>query len=341
MTRELDVIDELCLPLAVRLWAMYANDESGPRLILPSKRDASLRVSEQESKILLCEVLEDSPWYYSIEAPTSQTYRQSGSRDLSARTDLAVYSSRAANDRVLNVELKAHSPNVESFRKDLEKLARERVEGLWFHTLLDVNSQTMPTMFAKVKNAFSLIGEHTVAGDHQITFAFCVLKRRLMYVGKLQLGEDLDSRVDDLFDSLDAWKVSRPPGEPEVAPGPRTARTRKDQSMSATIRDRTGHEKWLIYCPQISQDSLLHLSVQGDSYAIRVFTGTALEGKPGGMPFHGHDAAGRAITVTSEFSKTYEYEKRVDVLDQGVSVDKVDRWRDIIARHNARLGIGA
>jgi len=62
MTRELDVIDELCLPLAVRLCAMYANDESGPRLILPSKRDASLRVSEQESKILLCEVLEDSPW---------------------------------------------------------------------------------------------------------------------------------------------------------------------------------------------------------------------------------------------------------------------------------------
>lgn len=114
--------------------------------------------------------------------------------------------------------------------------------------------------------------------------------------------------------------------------------------MTHDDRDRTGHEKLLILCPQISPDTLLHLSIQGTSYYLRDFTGnlTASQYRSGaGEPFKAHDHAGEDITTTAEFRRHFAYEWKVDVYDQGVPVTKVDRWRDIITRHNLRLGIGS
>lgn len=107
--------------------------------------------------------------------------------------------------------------------------------------------------------------------------------------------------------------------------------------------DRTGHEKWLIYCPGITPDTLLHLSVQGTSYALRDYTGR-LESGPyasgAGQAFKARDGAGELLTTTTEFKRNFEFEWKVDVYDQGVALTKADRWRDIITRHNLRLGIG-
>ena len=45
--------------LAERLWAIYHDHDGGPRPILPTKRDSSRRMSEQESKILACRTRTD------------------------------------------------------------------------------------------------------------------------------------------------------------------------------------------------------------------------------------------------------------------------------------------
>lgn len=107
--------------------------------------------------------------------------------------------------------------------------------------------------------------------------------------------------------------------------------------------DRTGHEKWLIYCPQISPDTLLHLNIQGTSYALRDFTGRLASQEyrsAPGQPFHARDDDGQPITSTAEFKRNFAPEWKVNVYDEGVTLTQVDRWRDIITQHNIQLDIG-
>jgi len=91
-----EVVDKICRPLAERLWAVYRDEVDGPSLILPAKRDGSRRVSEQESKILLCQIADEQGIPYSIETPTSDTYQQSGTYAMSARIDVTLYSADAS-----------------------------------------------------------------------------------------------------------------------------------------------------------------------------------------------------------------------------------------------------
>lgn len=111
-------------------------------------------------------------------------------------------------------------------------------------------------------------------------------------------------------------------------------------------KDRTGHEKLLILCPGIAPDTLLHYSRQGDSYRLRAFNGRladpALPGSAGyGVPFHAlHPETGQKVTDSDEFERTFRFTSDRDVRDEGISLDQKDRWRDLIARRNARLGIG-
>ena len=118
--------------IARQLGAMWADDRGvRPGLIFPLTRPSqnlatrdNRRVSEQESRVLLTQWFERHGFYYSIETPTKGIYQQSGTRWLSARTDITVYGSSVPDpsNRVLNIELKAGQPPWESFRKDFEKL---------------------------------------------------------------------------------------------------------------------------------------------------------------------------------------------------------------------------
>jgi hypothetical protein len=53
-------IRDVCLPLAGSTWAVHHGTDDGLRLIFPVTCADLPRVSEQESKILLCQVLERS-----------------------------------------------------------------------------------------------------------------------------------------------------------------------------------------------------------------------------------------------------------------------------------------
>ena len=62
-----------------RLWLTYRDEPTAPKLIFADNRAGTRRVSEQEARVLMCVLLEEAGWYYSVETPTAETYQQSGS----------------------------------------------------------------------------------------------------------------------------------------------------------------------------------------------------------------------------------------------------------------------
>lgn len=105
----------------------------------------------------MCQVLESQGRQYAIEWPTRETYAFTGSLSMSARTDLVVLE---ASQPTLAVEFKAGQPRQTEVDKDMEKLVRERVPALWFHTLANANAGTLPALFSKLK-----LGLAHAAGD--------------------------------------------------------------------------------------------------------------------------------------------------------------------------------
>jgi hypothetical protein len=95
--------------------------------------------------------------------------------------------------------------------------------------------------------------------------------------------------------------------------------------------NRVGHEKWLVFCPAITDDSLLHFNRQGDSYRLRAYVGRLAGRREWVQP----DAP-----TSADFLRTYAPEPLVDAATEQVSVDRADRWAAIISAHNERLGIG-
>lgn len=116
------------------------------RLVFPRRENADLRVSEHEARFAFVEALYGGPLTYSIEVPTRKSYQFSGKGKRSAQTDLVVRN--ASLDALCNVEFKAggftsRRKNLQSIAKDLEKLVREPLPGLWYHVLKGVNKNTI------------------------------------------------------------------------------------------------------------------------------------------------------------------------------------------------------
>jgi hypothetical protein len=316
--------ERLSREVAAALWAVYHDRPDAPRLIWPSKRDDSTRVSEQESKILIAQWLDRNELFYSVETPTRKMYRQSGNADLSARIDVTVYGSRDPADRVLNVELKAGMPSLEGFRKDFEKLLREGVPGLWFHTLTKANERTWHSIEDKMHKALGRVREHAKAATHSVHFAFCILDPPKL------VGFDLDFSAewrDHLGPRFRA--AQRTPLRPEWVP--------KSTPMRAAPPHSTAHSysgaqhKALVYIPSIEPRSFIHLSTKGDSYALRSFGG----------------ARPRSRWVEPECKTTTELLARHPIVHQEDVAGEKDNlgseseyWAARVAELNRKYGIG-
>lgn len=233
----MDVVAELRRlgsEVAHLLWSVHGLEEPRrTRLLFPVGRldeESLARISEQESKVLFCQVLEASGWYYSVETPTRAAYQQRGQTPMAALLDLTMYQAPDARVRAANIELKAHTATGESFRKDLEKLIREGLPGLWFHTLKNADRRTLPTIFKKVQSAVESLEGYLVGEKHVIVFVFCVLERRELYIAELHMDGDARSRIDAcraLFTSgadgspaSPAWTRHGGPVALPPAPGP-------------------------------------------------------------------------------------------------------------------------
>ena len=161
-----------------------------PRVVFPPKRDGSVRVSEQEARIICCGLLNNLNLYYSVETPTEKTYIQKGKKKegMSAQTDLAIYSFDGQRfTRVINIEFKAHNCNKRDIAKDVEKLVREGITGNWFHILEKVNAGTFPNLFEKFRYSFMKYPDEKNLAPFSSTrisilFCFCVLQKEQAYV---------------------------------------------------------------------------------------------------------------------------------------------------------------
>ena len=85
-----------------------------------------------------------------------------------------------------------------------------------------------------------------------------------------------------------------------------------------------------MFCPEITSDSLLYFTRQGDSYMLRAYVGRLA----GRSPWKQKDAI-----TSGDFLRIYRPETVIDVAGEHLTVDD-SRWRNIVAAHNTRLGIG-
>jgi hypothetical protein len=181
-----------------------------PRLVFPEYRSSDIRVSEQEARHLWCDALQETSYYYAVEAPTTEGYIQTGVTARSARTDVAVYTlNNSKLQRVANVEFKAGTPEPEKIRKDLEKLIREKLCGNWFHLLTSSNGNTMQSLFRKFITAFDQCSEY-VLHDLDFVFSFCILRQKLIYSRKFQFAYSAESNrqyAQEFFSDVDGWTV--------------------------------------------------------------------------------------------------------------------------------------
>jgi len=212
-----DDLIEMNRRVAFALWNVASQTGTpkalSPRLIFPELRTGDIRVSEQEARLLWCTMLQETSYYYAVEAPTAETYIQSGTKPISARTDLALYESLESGfKRVANIEFKAHSSTLKHIKKDAEKLIRERITGNWFHLLSAANSATIPRLFEKFVAAFTACSSH-VRNDVDIVFSICVLRNRQMLTRRFiyrQGQGDFVDQIKSFFSNSDAWVVIIP-----------------------------------------------------------------------------------------------------------------------------------
>jgi len=201
LKRELIALNE---EVAKRLWIMWEmvhKGTDGSKFIFPKIRNPKypIRISEQESKIIFCQLLERSPWHYSVETPTEQTYQQKGKEPLSARTDISLYRTSSLDTKIVNIELKAKSTLPEHFRKDFEKLIRDGLDGVWFHTLKSQNSKTMPKIFNKIIQAFDDLKKYFKESEKSILFTFCILDEPNNLIHKeVQFKGSADKWMEDI-----------------------------------------------------------------------------------------------------------------------------------------------
>lgn len=190
------------------LWnvSFLGNDITGlsPRLIFPEKRNKSeMRISEQESRILFCNMLSNYNYYYSIETPTREGYQQKGQRKTSALSDLSLYTYKKSKtkdivdnnkddnekpddsiyslEKVANIELKAHQTGPKEIKKDIEKLIREKQTGNWFHTLKNIYGRSLPVLFKKFDDAFNSDDLKGQGIKKDILFCFCIIDKSNRY----------------------------------------------------------------------------------------------------------------------------------------------------------------
>lgn len=300
----------MCSAVAAELWAMHETGRAASGLMFPAIRAGTVRVSEQESRILIAGWLSSRNMTYSVETPTTETYVQSGLTPMSARLDVTVYGSDPV-DRKLNVELKAGNPASSAFAKDLEKLLREARPGLWFHTLLGANAATMASLCRKIEEGIGRALPMAPAGAATpLHFALCVLRPAQLIEFDLDLTGGWRAQ---LADGLRLPAASSPPVRP-----------------FSTASAGTGVTKELVFIPTVEPNSVLHLSTRGESYRLRAY------------------ADGRMTKLVVADCPTlaallaaHPVARRADASAEGVSVENVHYWQDRVARLNLIWGAGS
>jgi len=159
-------------------------------LRFPNYRNKSNRISEQESKFFFSIVFEQqkSPFSFSIEVPTDETYNFSGKKSRSALHDLAIYDENHPLEFKWIIELKSKQPRINSIKKDFEKMIGAKCNCVWFHTLENTDSGTIPALLKKFYDVWEII-KFNVSIEKKWEFAIVVLKQKKLYRFSLKINK--------------------------------------------------------------------------------------------------------------------------------------------------------
>lgn len=183
------------------------------RLLFPRKKKGDIRISEQELRFTFSNILNQSPYprfQYSVETPTLQDYCFSNGKSKSASSDLSLY---LDNNKVLNIEFKAHNPSQPTIDKDIEKLCREDCNGAWIHIFKNENKRTVETLFNKFEQAFN----NQNLSIKPISFHILILETKTLLTRK---GKDSENDYTNNIFNIDysLWR-NQPPGRYQYCNG--------------------------------------------------------------------------------------------------------------------------
>jgi len=171
------------------------------KLIFPQyerEEKNEIRISEQESRVLFCNELENyyKEIFYSVETPTVNNYRFGKDiNDLtvdkagqSALSDMSLF--ELENGRLkqkVDIEFKAHNVEISHIAKDILKLFAEVQSGLFFHTLKAVDSGTLSNgntgILDKYKRSivkFENEWNPKKNDKKYIVFAICIIEQKVL-----------------------------------------------------------------------------------------------------------------------------------------------------------------
>lgn len=193
MELNLNNIDRICYATDDRLWNAYSQSVEeqsdslyDSNLIFPvysGRQDDAIRISEQEARFAFAESISGTSYLYSVETPTREGYQLTGSKPMSAQTDITLYD--RTRQPILNVEFKAKGASTSarssfSIEKDIQKLLREPVPGMWFHILESIDNHTIRKLFDVIAQClFDTTNKFqgNIRKTHLI-FHCCVLRHR-------------------------------------------------------------------------------------------------------------------------------------------------------------------
>lgn len=167
------ILETMFREAETELWSRYKISTQGVSgsaenikgLIFPTNSDGKVRVSEKEARQLVIEQIHKHSLSYSIETPTRKKYCFSGKTPRSASTDLSIYDH--AGKKLFNIEFKAGARSldrgdVKDITKDFKKLALEDVDGIWFHTLENVDIRSVRGLWQTINRELNNVLSTTV-----------------------------------------------------------------------------------------------------------------------------------------------------------------------------------
>jgi hypothetical protein len=176
--------------------------EGKTTLRFPKYRNKRDRISEQESKFFfsIAFAQQKSPFSFAVEVPTEQTYIFKGKTPRSALHDMAIFDEIDTLKFKWIIELKSGQPKRVNIKKDFEKMVGAKCNCIWFHTLENSNSGTIPSLLDKFYDAWD--NEKTkFTKEYDWHFAVVVLKTKKLYKTTLKTKNKISFLKD-----ISKWK---------------------------------------------------------------------------------------------------------------------------------------
>ncbi|MDR1096446.1 MAG: hypothetical protein LBL31_08660 [Spirochaetaceae bacterium] len=149
-------------------------------LRFPKRRGATTRISEQESKFFFSIVFEHEECSFAVEVPTKETHIITGKKPRSALHDMAIYDEMDTLEFAWIIELKSGQPKESNIEKDFYKMVFAKCNCVWFHTLENANSGTIPALLDKFNNAWDNV-KSSLTDIKEWKFTIVVLKQEKYY----------------------------------------------------------------------------------------------------------------------------------------------------------------